>query len=227
MPGRIRETEAGTSFVAECDCLGEWQPLEVVTGALEGFATWNANHATAGHSLECRECRTVYVLGGRLTGEGLPDLLEAGELGEIARLELTELQRRLLDVSLIAEETLWAKAMGEVKLATKAGDHDRARGHWLAARLMRGAHRREKRRTILAILREHGVGGVDPTALRIARTPDGLGAIYNVTRGELPMPKKELEPESLRSVDLSDWTSKHDDEDAELAQVFVRVLDLS
>ena len=222
---RIRETEHGSSFVAECDCSGEWRELLVVEGALKGFATWNANHAIGGHGLTCLGCGSTWALGGRLEGRGLPDLISVDELLELPRLELTLLQRRLLDVSLIAEETLWARAMDSVKAALQADDQDRAQGEFTAARLMRAAHRRERAWSLLAILREHGLEHADPSALRIARLEDGHGAIYAADRGPLPVRARELEPEAERVVDLSAWI---DDDDAELEALQVgRVVDLS
>lgn len=225
MTCRIRETAAGASFVCECDCTGKWEPLAEVKEAENDFSSWNYRHALGGLTLTCTTCQTDYVLGGQVEGHGLPDLIEGEELGRVPRVELTRLQRRALDISLTVEETLWQKSMDLVAAANAAGDPDHGEALWEAAKLIRGVLHREKRGTIREILLEHGIDGV-PTSLRIARTSDGLGAIYNVTRGELPMPKKELEPEAIRTVDLGEWTSKHDDEDAELPQVFVRVLDL-
>lgn len=223
---RIRELELGTSFVVECDCSGDWRELERVEGALEGFETWNANHALAGHVLTCRGCGVSYALGARLELRGLPDLIRVDELLELPRLELSRLQRRALDASLIAEETLWERAMVAVKAALAARDEEAAGGHWLAARLLRAASRRERRRTLLAILEEHNAQELDPAKLRIARLEAGTGAVYAFDRGPLPFPKRELEEEAARVVDLEAWGFDQEEEE-ELRRELVRVVDLS
>lgn len=192
--------------MAECDCQGEWSPLEEVKGAEIGFPTWNYAHALGGHTLTCRGCGVEYVLGGHVEGRGLPDLIEAEELYQVPRVELTRVQRRLLDVSLTTESVFWEKSMDLIKQAKAEGDEAKARGLKQAAHLMRGVFHREKRETVRAILLEHGIDGVPPS-LRIGRTSDGLGCIYDVNRRPLPVRAKELQPEERRVVDLSEEAS--------------------
>lgn len=205
MTCRLRETEEGVSFVCECDCTGEWEPLMEVEGSSDGFTSWNYCHGLGGLSLQCTSCLNTYVLGGQVEGHGLPDLISAPELYQIPRLELTRLQRRALDISLTAEETLWQKSMDLVKAANHAGDTEHGEALWLAAKLLRGALHREKRETLRAILLEHGIDGV-PSSLRIARTGDGKGCVYDVSRGRLPVKTKtrEAEPERFAVLDLSE-----------------------
>lgn len=182
-----------------------------VEGASEGFTSWNYMHGLGGLSLQCTACEDTYVLGGCVEGHGLPDLIPAVELGQVPRLRLTRLQRRALDISLTAEETLWQKSMDLVALANTAEDRAGSEAHWQAAMLMRGVLQREKRETIRAILEEHGIEGVPPT-LRIARTSDGLGAIYDVSRGPIPGRKKVrggsemdfVNVERFQNLDLED-----------------------
>lgn len=204
MSARLIETEPGASFRAQCDCSGEWRDLLEVEGAAEGFTSWNYCHGLGGLTLTCTGCQSDYVLGGQVEGHGLPDLIEGAELYELPRLELTPLQRRCLDISLTAEETLWQKSMELVRGAKAAGDPAQAESLWIAAKLLRGALHREKRETIRAILLEHGIEDVPPS-LRIARTSDGLGVIYDVSRGPLPMRARTVAPEEVREVDLSEW----------------------
>ena len=210
MSGRIRETAEGESFICECDCTGEWKPLLEVEEAAEEFSSWNYCHGLGGLSLECTDCYVTYVLGGRVDRFGLPDLIEARELYQIPRVELTRLQRRCLDISLTAEETLWNKGMDLVRAANHAGDSAASEGLWEAARLLRGALQREKRETLRAILLEHNIDDV-PSSLRIARTSDGKGCVYEVSRGRLPFRKKVIEEEPQRILDMAPFVNEEEE----------------
>ena len=221
MSGRIRETAEGESFICECDCTGEWKPLLEVEEAAEEFSSWNYCHGLGGLSLECTDCCVTYVLGGRVDRFGLPDLIEARELYQIPRVELTRLQRRCLDISLTAEETLWNKGMDLVRAANHAGDIAASEGLWEAAKLLRGALQREKRETLRAILLEHGIDDV-PENLRIARTSDGKGCVYEVNRGRLPFRKKVATAPEVRIPDVEAYV-----ESPEREEIYQRVLDLS
>jgi hypothetical protein len=210
MTCRLIETDPGVSFAAQCNCSGEWRDLERVEGSAEGFPSWNYMHGLGGHTLQCTQCLETYALGGCVEGHGLPDLIPVDELGQIPRLELTRLQRRCLDISLVAEETLWAKSMDLVRAAKLAGDLDAAGGLRTAALLIRGGLQKEKRETLRAILLEHGIDDV-PETLRIARTFEGSGYVYDVSRGPLPVRAKVKEPEEVRVPDVVDCTIYNDE----------------
>ena len=188
-------------FQAICSC---GRPLLRALGVANHFLSWNYRHALGSLSLTCHPCGTQWVLGGRVGGYGPPDLIRLEELGRIPHLRLTPLQRRLLDVSLVTEEVLWAQEAQAAAASAAAGDEEVKLGHLEAARLMREALQREKAQTLRAILDEHGIEGL-PERLRIARTSDGQGAIYAVDRGEVRQraTASATEPQRFALLDLS------------------------
>jgi len=174
--------------------------MEVV-GAANHCLSWNYRHAWGGVGLTCPPCDRTYYLGGRVDAYGTPDLIEDTELASVDSLSLTPLQRRTLDISLVAEEALWQKEMDLVRAAVAEGDPDRAAGLYEGARIMRGALNHQKALTLQVILEEHGIKGL-PSRLRIARTFNGGGAIYAVDRGAVRQ-RAEVSETPARVVDLT------------------------
>ena len=183
--------------------------LARVDDAEGDFWSWNLKHGLGGFSLQCTECEDTYTLGARVTGQGLPDLIPVDTLGQIPRVELTPLQRRTLDISLVAEEALWQKSMDLVRAANLAGGLE-GEGIRRVAEAILGTMQKEKILTLRAILSEHGFEGL-PETLRIARTFEGSGCIYSVSRGPLPLSKKVSEDET-RQLDLSPYVESPETE---------------